>query len=234
MSDFTKNLKNSAPVTWTLIVINVIIFILELVSGGMILDFGAVSLYNVMSGQWWTIITAMFLHGSIMHIMCNMISLFYLGTMCEKVLGSVKFLILYLVCGLLGNVAFVAMSFFNGDFFGSAVGASGAIFGLFGAWGYFLVRERKQTRILAHKPDISAIQSYAGILIINLIVGFAPGSNIANEAHIGGMITGVIVGAIMYVMIAKKYPPRSNYNHDDQYQSGQQQPWQGTHPSYRQ
>lgn len=206
MSDFLKQFKSVPKVTTALIIVNILIFLamLFIPAASSWYELGAISPIALMRGEWWTVITSMFLHSSIMHIMCNMISLYYLGVMCERVFGSVRFAILYLVSGIVGNLAFVGINIISGDMFSAAVGASGAVFGLFGAYGYLLIRERKAARVFAYSPTKADIQSYIFFLVVNLLIGFAPGSNIANAAHLGGMACGFIIGAIMYYAIAGK------------------------------
>lgn len=200
MSSFTSKFSHIPPATLILIIINVAAYIiLPLVPGGSALyASGAVSALAVENGEWWTMFTSMFLHAGLMHILCNMFSLYYLGVMSEKFFGTGRFIILYFLCGLAGNAAFIVVNMISGSPAATAVGASGAIFGLFGAYGYLLLRDRMGGRVFLYGTSRADIQSYIVILAVNLMIGLAPGSNIANEAHIGGMICGFILGAILY------------------------------------
>lgn len=208
MSNFTNNFKHIPIVTSVLIAISIILYIaLPIIPGGeTYYDMGVLTPLSFMQGQWWTLFTSMFLHSGLMHIACNMISLYYLGVMCERIFGPVKYLVLYILSGLAGGIVYVIVNMAAGDVLAGAVGASGAIFGLFGAYGYLLLREHKDNKILVYRPGASDIQSYLGILAINLVIGFTPGSHIANEAHIGGMICGFIVGAILYAITTRNIP----------------------------
>lgn len=209
MSSFTDNFKHVPIVTCVLIALNVILYVaLPIVpNGDVYYEAGVLTPLSLMRGEWWTLFTSMFLHSGIMHILCNMFSLYYLGVMCERVFGPVKYLLLYLLSGLAGGLVYVGVNMAAGNVLAGAVGASGAIFGLFGAYGYLLLRERRNNKVFAYRPGSSDIQSYIGILAVNLFIGFSPGSNIANEAHIGGMICGFVVGAVLYAIITRNIPP---------------------------
>lgn len=208
MASFIGNFRHVPVVTAVLIALNLIAYIvLPLAPGGANIEEAWVLVpYLFLQGEWWTLITSMFLHSGLMHIACNMFSLYYLGVMCEKIFGKINFLILYFLSGIGGGLAFVAGAVLSGNLITGAVGASGAIFGLFGAYGYLLLRERSHNRLFAYKPGTSDIYSYAAILVANLAIGFSPGSNIANEAHIGGMIVGFVIAMIMYAVIVRKLP----------------------------
>ena len=126
----------------------------------------------------WEFVTAIFVHGSLMHLLMNMISLYWLGTFIEQSHGKWLYLLIFFVSGIVGNIV-VALS---GN---AAVGASGAIFGMLGAGALLLFTLRK---------DPSARQMLTGfavMLIINIANSFVPG--ISMEAHFGGLAAGVIV-----------------------------------------
>ncbi len=144
-------------------------------------------------GQWYRLITNAFLHeppGSglgILHILFNMWALIVVGPALERVLGRVRFLTVYLVSALGGSVLFYLIAAPTSP----ALGASGAIFGLFGAWF-----------VLARRLRLDARQ-IVGLIVINLVISFAvPG--IAWQAHIGGLIAGAALTA------AYVYAPRQN------------------------
>jgi membrane associated rhomboid family serine protease len=175
-----------AIVTKVLVAINVAIYLIGVAQGVGINDPGG-SLYNkfflygpyVADGDWWRLITATFLHASILHIAFNMLALWWLGAPVELALGRWRFLLLYLVSGLAGSAgALIA------DPRVVTVGASGAIFGLLGAG---LILEYEATGRLAG--------NYLTLIIVNLIFTLAiPGISIGG--HIGGLIGG-IVGALV-------------------------------------
>ncbi|MDN5754849.1 MAG: rhomboid family intramembrane serine protease [Micrococcaceae bacterium] len=131
----------------------------------------------------WRMITSLFLHstGLIMHIAFNMYALYILGRVLEPALGHVRFAVLYLVAGFGGSVGVLLLAAPNV----AVVGASGAVFGLFGA---FMVVTK------AHGGNLVPVLVIIGI---NLVIGFLPGANIAWQAHVGGLVTGGAVAAVL-------------------------------------
>ncbi|WP_428934993.1 rhomboid family intramembrane serine protease [Streptomyces sp. ACT015] len=138
------------------------------------------SVEGVAEGQWYRLLTAMFLHGSIIHILFNMLSLWWIGGPLEAALGRARYLALYFVSGLAGS----ALSYLLAAPNQPSLGASGAIFGLFGATAILMRRLNYDPR-----PVIA-------LLVINLIFTFG-WSGIAWEAHIGGLVAGVVTGFAM-------------------------------------
>lgn len=146
----------------------------------------------------WRFLTSAFAHGGIAHIAFNMYALWIMGTYLEPMLGRARFVAIYLLSALGGSVMYLllaapqsyseALAVGPGAWWTSAVGASGAVFGLFGA---FLVLQRRLGR------------SAAGMWVIigiNAVIGFVPGFNIAWQAHLGGLITGAAAaGVIAYL-----------------------------------
>lgn len=172
-------------VTWTLIVINVLAYLAETVSTNWVINNFAMSAYNVAyDGEWWRLITGAFLHqplsgGSfaLTHILFNMWALYAIGPELERRLGHARFLALYMLSALGGSVAIYL--------FGSvAVGASGAIFGMFGA-----------LFVLAKKLgfDVRGVLWLIGINAVLTVV--VP--NISWQGHLGGLIAGGLVAVIL-------------------------------------
>ncbi|EMF52637.1 MULTISPECIES: rhomboid family intramembrane serine protease [Streptomyces] len=139
------------------------------------------SLQGVAEGQWYRLVTSMFLHGSVTHILFNMLSLWWIGGPLEAALGRARYLTLYFVSGLAGSALTYLLAAPNQP----SLGASGAIFGLFGATGVLMRRLRYDMRPLII------------LLVINLIFTFSPMFNIAWEAHVGGLVGGVLIGYAM-------------------------------------
>jgi membrane associated rhomboid family serine protease len=172
-----------------LIGINVVVYVLQVTVGpalehrfwliaGPAFDPQLNHVVGVAHGEYWRLLTAAFLHGSVLHIALNMYALYLFGPAVEAALGRARFLALYLASALGGS----ALSYFFSDPRTPSLGASGAIFGLLGA---FLVLNRKLGR------DSSSVLV---LIVINLAFGFiAP--NIDWRAHIGGMITGALCAA---------------------------------------
>ncbi|MFF8591735.1 rhomboid family intramembrane serine protease [Streptomyces sp. NPDC015220] len=135
---------------------------------------------GVAQGEWYRLVTSMFAHQEIWHILFNMLSLWWIGGPLEAALGRVRYLALYLVSGLAGG----ALTYLLASPSQASLGASGAIFGLFGATAVLMRRLRYDMR-----PVIA-------LLVINLVFTFGWG-NIAWQAHIGGLVAGVLVGYAM-------------------------------------
>ncbi|CAL9514734.1 Rhomboid protease GlpG [Streptomyces sp. enrichment culture] len=136
------------------------------------------SVEGVAGGQWYRLLTAMFLHGSTVHIIFNMLSLWWIGGPLEQALGRARYLALYVLSGLAGSALTYLIAAPNQP----SLGASGAVFGLFGATAVLMRRLRYDMR-----PVIA-------LLAINLIFTFSPGFNIAWQAHVGGLVAGVVIG----------------------------------------
>jgi membrane associated rhomboid family serine protease len=169
-------------VTYALIGINVAVFLAQLALGINTVagDYGMWPVGIAINGEWWRLVTGAFLHGSFLHIAFNMYVLFALGPTLERILGHYRYLTLYLVAAIGGGVASYAFS----DMRTVSVGASGAIFGLMGA----LVVAGRRLRY-----DITQVLV---LLAVNLVIGFiSPG--VDWRAHLGGLVTGAAVAAIM-------------------------------------
>ncbi|MFI7390177.1 rhomboid family intramembrane serine protease [Streptomyces tendae] len=135
---------------------------------------------GVAEGQWYRLLTAMFLHSSYMHILFNMLGLWWLGGPLEGVLGRARFLALYFCSGLAGS----ALTYLIAEPNQPSLGASGAIFGLFGA-----------TAALARRLNAD-MRPVVILLAINLVFTFT-WANIAWQAHVGGLVAGAVIGYAM-------------------------------------
>lgn len=162
-------------VTYTLIAINIIIFLLSSVFN--IIEAFGVNRYAVLHGEYYRLITGMFLHAGILHITFNMYALYIIGSQLESFLGKWRYLIVYLLSGFAGSVLSIFFST------GISVGASGAIFGLLGSLLYFGYHYRVYLESVVKSQIIP-------LIILNLLLGMMPG--IDNWAHIGGLIGGLL------------------------------------------
>ncbi|MFB8176567.1 rhomboid family intramembrane serine protease [Streptomyces sp. NPDC055966] len=153
----------------------------ELIGRAQYFQFGPME--GVAEGQYYRLLTAMFLHSptNFTHILFNMLSLWWIGGPLEAALGRARYISLYLVSGLAGSALTYLLAAPNAP----SLGASGAIFGLFGATGVLMRRLNYDLRPLV------------ALLVINLVITFTPGFNIAWQAHIGGLVAGVAVGYAM-------------------------------------
>ncbi|MGE5286789.1 MAG: rhomboid family intramembrane serine protease [Micromonosporaceae bacterium] len=197
---FGGKMTSGPLVTWVLMGINVAVYLLELADrkiidyfamiGGSVLDpaISASHPIGVAAGDWYRLITAAFLHQapSPLHILFNMWALYVVGPPLEQALGRLRFTVVYLASALGGSVLF----YFAGAPNVASVGASGAIFGLFGAW--FVVARR-----LRLDP-----RGIIVLIVLNLVISFTIPS-IAWQAHVGGLVTGAALTA------AYAYAPRN-------------------------
>lgn len=191
---------SSSFVTLGILVVLLFVFILEILLGGsenntVLMRLGAMSNYVVVAGgQWWRLFTAQFLHIGIMHLVSNAVIIYYMGTFMEPMLGHWRFLLVYLLSGVGGNLLSLA---FGSDKAISA-GASTALFGLFGAMTAIGLRNLSN-------PIISYLGRQAFVLaIINLALDiFMP--NIDIQGHLGGLITGFLLAIILGDQNLKKY-----------------------------
>ncbi|MHC2998207.1 rhomboid family intramembrane serine protease [Microbacterium sp. HJ5] len=182
-------LSDSRPiVTYSIIAITAFTYLLTLIPGGLgasiqeSLLFFAPTLYPELTGRFepWRLVTAALVHGGFWHLGLNMLALWMIGRSLEPLLGRWRFLTLYVLSALGGSVAVALLSFLT-----PVVGASGAIFGLFGA-------------LLVIGRHIGAnITGIVIVLGINLVIGFVPGFNVSWQAHIGGLLTGLLVAFIL-------------------------------------
>ncbi len=190
-------------ITRFLIILNVIGYLWEISVGGrdMLTGFGGSGIENVLikgalipayvlqGGQWWRIITGAFLHGGLLHIGVNMMSLWFLGRFIEYALGSWRMLVVYMVSLVASGLGVV---YFSNPMV-PTVGASGAIFGLFGA--LFAIGFK------LGKPGMELVRANVGILVINLIITFTVPA-ISWQAHVAGLLAGF---ALTYAIYS---PPR--------------------------
>ena len=199
--DFERRMRRLPPVTVAILVVLVVIFLAEVRVGALasreaILAMGALARERVAAGEYWRLLTAPWLHGGVDHLVGNGIALFILGMLCEAAFGHAQFVVLYVLSGLAGSVASLAVSV------GPSVGASGAIFGLQGAAivlfrlhrDRLLVRDRRVGFVLL----VWAIYTIAGGLMQPFI---------DNGAHIGGALGGALIARRLHPVVLSPLPP---------------------------
>lgn len=172
--------------TYSLLVVNVLVFLLMTIAGGsenlsVLVEFGAKVNSLILAGQWWRLFTAMFLHIGFEHIVLNMVTLYFVGIQLESILGRYRFLTVYLVSGITGNLASFA---FNPN--SLSAGASTALFGLFGI--YLMLGES-----FNDNPYIKIIAKQFLVLVI-LNIAFSVYGNVDLAGHIGGLVGGFLMG----------------------------------------
>lgn len=182
--------------TKLLVAVNVLVYVAELATGGdnrgsvVVAGFLAPVLVSV-GHEWYRLITSAFLHGSIAHVGFNMFALWQVGDTVENLIGRARFAVLYLA-GILGASACVMLF---GDPRVPTLGASGAIFALFGA----LVAVGLQLPY----GGMELVRSVSGVILVNLLFTFTfPG--ISWQAHVGGLITGFVTGAALFALPSER------------------------------
>lgn len=183
-------------ITYSIIILNLIVYILSSFFSQDIIDMDIQTLvdmgalygpFTVLKGEWWRLFTAMFLHAGMTHLLMNMFSLYLIGRGAEMYFDTKSYLSIYLFSGLLGGLVSLYIHPVS-----VGIGASGAIFGVFGALaGFFLAhRERIQEHTKAFMKD------FAIIIGINLVIGFSIPS-VDVSAHAGGLLVGFIGGFVL-------------------------------------
>ena len=179
------------PLTYTLMTISIVAFLL----GQLFVSIDEYFYYNgvlqgysvVVKGELYRLVTSTFLHADGLHIIMNMLSLYIIGTMVEKLFTKSAYLTLYFITAFFGSFTSIYMHL-NGQ----AVGASGAIFGLFGALAGFAFVHR----VTMKAQFMAFMKNFGVILVINLVIGFVFPS-IDVSAHVGGLVAGMIGGFII-------------------------------------
>lgn len=187
-------------VTIAILVALLLVFIAEVLLGGsentqVLVKMGAMSNYAVVAGgQWWRLFTAQFLHIGIMHLLSNAVIIYYMGLYMEPMLGHWRFLLVYLLSGVGGNLLSLAW----GSDKAISAGASTALFGLFGAMTAIGIRNRAN-------PIISYLGRQAFVLaLINLGLDiFMP--NIDIQGHLGGLVVGFLLAIILGERAMRQY-----------------------------
>jgi rhomboid protease GluP len=170
--------------------LNILVFLVMVIAGLGFVSFNSTDLLqwganfkpSVIEGQWWRLVTSMFLHSGIMHLASNMIGLIFVGILLEPVLGSKRFAIFYILAGLCASLT--SIWWYRATV---SVGASGAIFGLYGIFTALLL-----SNVFPKSFSKSFLVTMSIFIGYNLIMGLNGG--IDNAAHIGGLITGLIIG----------------------------------------
>jgi rhomboid protease GluP len=189
-------------VTYALIGLNALVWIAMVASGvhayqpagGVLLDWGANLGILTSSGQWWRLLTAMFLHAGIFHLGFNLYFAWVVGRVCEQIFGSTAFTVVYFGSGLIASLVSSAWQPAV-----VSVGASGALFGVFGAFLAFTVRRRS---MLPPEFVRSVLRNGLILIGVNLAIGIAiPGIDVV--AHIGGLAAGFGIGYLIATLAEK-------------------------------
>lgn len=173
--------------------INMLIYLIMVIAGLGVISFKGIDLLNwganyrpyTTNGQWWRLLTSIFLHGGLMHIIANMVGLLFVGVFLEPLLGRTKYLTVYLLTGILASVTSVWWHTAT-----VSIGASGAIFGLYGLFLALML-----LKVFPKEFSKAFMTSTLIFVGYNLLMGLAGG--IDNAAHIGGLISGFVIGLIL-------------------------------------
>jgi rhomboid protease GluP len=189
--------RPTSVVTLTLIAINVLVYVVMVVKGvsatsptleDMVrwgANFGPLTLNG---GQWWRLFTACFLHFGIVHIGFNMYVLYQVGMTTELLYGRAKYLLIYFLAGVIGNIVSLYVHPLS-----VGAGASGAIFGVYGAFlGFLLIRRS----VISKLAMAQMVRSAAIFLGINLVYGLASQTTDLS-AHLAGLVTGFLLGSFL-------------------------------------
>jgi membrane associated rhomboid family serine protease len=177
----------AGAVSMGLLGINVVVFLLQMATEGdvnSVFQLGAMQGYAVADGDYWRLFTAAFLHAGILHIAFNMYALYLFGPFVERSLGTTRFVVAYVTMAVASSVFVYWLT----DPQVATIGASGAVFGLFGLSLVLLIRTRQDVRGLLV------------LLVINAFISLQ--GNISWQGHLGGFVTGVLLG------LALAYAPR--------------------------
>lgn len=188
----------STPVIWTLLALNVAVFALmwldksgsssDAAESARLIRWGSNYGPRTLGGQWWRLVTSTFVHGGWLHIGFNMLVLWQVGRLVERMFGSARFLALYMIAGVCGSLGSVL---WNPHV--NSVGASGAIFGIIGGLFAFIRRPDSGVPGTVVK-DLRG--SLSGFLVFNLVAGLVyPHTD--NAAHIGGLVGGYLAGFVL-------------------------------------
>lgn len=194
--------KKTAPCTILLAAVNVIVFFYLTFQGmtedgAFMLEHGAMYVpYVLGKGEYYRLFSSMFMHFGFEHLVNNMVMLLVIGFTLEREIGTIKFLIIYLLSGLGGNILSAVWDVMSESFAVSA-GASGAIFGIVGALLYVAIRNHGRIGEMSGRGLVFMV-------ILSLYYGFTSGG-VDNFAHIGGLLSGFILSVLLYWKRQRKY-----------------------------
>ena len=211
--DFERGMRRVPPVIVLIIAVNIAVFAWEIAAGvfvsskemieaglqgATLIDAGALVRAKVLAGEWWRMVTAMFLHGGFDHIIGNMIVLYIVGMAAEHAFGSTRMLLVYFAGGLAGSTLSLLASP------GPSVGASGAVFGVLAAVVVTLYRHQKQFYVRDKRIGI-VLAGWAGY---QLLTGFLT-PFVDNFAHLGGIIGGALAAMVLDSRLTAKFELRA-------------------------
>lgn len=189
-----RTLRQQPLVNHGLFVVNVIVFMLSTLSGFGLNELGKLAIDRVQSGEYYRIVTAMFLHGGIEHIIGNMLMLYYVGNMIENEMGHLRYFLLYMLSGIAAGCASMGVQQYLLVTTGHApasVGASGAIFGILGGYLWIVLRNRGKLK------NNMTTRKVIWLIAYPLYMGFVS-EHVDNAAHVGGLVAGFLFAILLY------------------------------------
>ena len=171
------------------------------------LDYIAIRPANILQGKYiWTFLTSMFMHAGFFHLFVNMLSLFFIGSLAERIIGGKRYLWLYPSSGLIAGLSFVFLSLaFTADYNAFAVGASGALFGVVGM--LILITPNLPVYVMFIPIPIKLKYAGPGLLAVLWLISLAGNIPIGNTAHLGGLLVGLVYG----IYLKTKYKRKTAY-----------------------
>ncbi|MEM2932830.1 MAG: rhomboid family intramembrane serine protease [Candidatus Pacearchaeota archaeon] len=199
--------KKRISITLILVLTNFLLFLVSMILlyiNKSFADYLALKPANILQGKYlWTIILSMFIHAGFFHLFANMISLIFLGSFLERIIGKKRFIFIYFISGIFASIAFILFSLLiKSEFNVYAVGASGAIFGI--AAVIMILTPKLRVFIF---PIPIAMPIYIAILIALFglwAISLAAGLPIGNTAHLGGFIAGLVYGLFLRLKYKRK------------------------------
>jgi membrane associated rhomboid family serine protease len=185
-----------APAVLILILLNSVAFFLEISAGDwndpeVLHRIGALDAYSVIAeGEYWRLLTALFLHGGFIHLLFNVFALYVLGPPLERSIGTMRFVVCYLISGLASGAGVVALTVIGLVQPAQLIGASGSIMGIVGAWAGFLLRHR-------HAPYAKQRLANVGLIVAIQIAFDLSTPQVSMAAHLCGLISGFFLGLIL-------------------------------------
>lgn len=199
MKEIIEKCRNLPFVSIVLVAINVLVYVICIFTGNALYQTGKLNLLEVtVNREYGRIFTSLFLHSGVNHIFNNMLILFFLGAMIEKEIGHIRYMLFYFLSGIGGNLLSLLAKFMENDS-SSSIGASGAVFGLDGVLLAIVLMSSRRL------PNVTP-KRMVFMIVYSLYSGFT-GQNVDNAAHIGGLLTGFVLGTLM-CMIERRRPGR--------------------------
>jgi len=192
--------RGSRPTAvWIIIALNLLLFIATLINGNIILLLGLQPISFL--ARPWTIVTNLFIHSGVWHIFANMITLYFFGSFLSRLIGTPKFLLVYFIGGIVGNIFFILLP---PSPLSIAIGASGAVFALGGVLAVLMPKLRVFVFPIP-APIPLWIAVIGGFILLTVL---SPFLNIAWQAHLGGLVSGLAAGYIFRRRIRYFYTSR--------------------------